>query len=374
MAGLNTQCAEYNTMMQQHNIPPLNRRPAAVHLSFFAILLFFVFSNKGLSMETQFTLNTEDTLAHNWETVIRSFWETRVTEEFITAKDNIKLYTIRAVHPSPKGTIVFSSGRTESAVKYKELIYDLYQNGYTVLAMDHRGQGRSGRMLSDPEKGYVDDFDHYVEDLHQFYAQIVQPHSAEKPFLLCHSMGSAIGALYSIKYPGQFQKIVFGSPMFGINSPLPDAVAKGILWVSGVLNNLFGDESWYFLGQGKMQLEPFEGNALTQSEQRYQIFLDVAKEYPDTRLGGVTIGWLIAALAGMDNILEQAGKISAPVLLLQAANDQIVANHAQQQACDAMPNCTMKVIPNARHELYMEADIHRIPALTAALAFFATKP
>jgi len=370
MAGVNTQGTANNTMNQQPHSLPANRRLVTLLWSLFATFLFFVFPKQGFSMENQFALNTEEELAQNWETVIKPFWDNQVTEEFITAKDNLKLYTIRAVHPSPKGTIVFSSGRTESAVKYKELVYDLYRNGYTVVAMDHRGQGRSGRMLSD----HVEDFDHYVEDLHQFYQQIVQAHSAEKPFLLCHSMGGAIGALYNIKYPGNFQKIVFGSPMFGINSPLPDAVAKGILSVSSVINSLFGDESWYFLGQGKMQQEPFKSNVLMQSETRYQHFLEVATEYPDTRLGGVTIGWLKAAMAGMGTVQERAGEITAPTLLLQAASDKVVANQAQKQACANMPNCTLKVIPNAEHELYVEADIHRTPALTAALAFFAAKP
>ena len=323
-------------------------------------------------MEHQFTLSTETTLPQDWQTVIKPFWKTQVTETFITARDGVKLYSIQAVHPSPKGTIVFSSGRTESAVKYKELIYDLYQNGYTVVAMDHRGQGRSGRMLSDTEKGYVADFDDYVEDLHLFYQQIVKPLAPEKPFLLCHSMGGAIGALYNIKYPGQFQKIVFGSPMFGIRSPLPDSVAKVILALSGLANRVFSDESWYFLGQGKMQHQPFEGNVLTQNEQRYQIYVEMATEYPDTRLGGVTIGWLDAALTAMETILEQASELTTPTLLLQAGNDRIVANIAQQQVCAQMPNCALKVISEAEHELFMESDVYRLEALSAVLAFFAT--
>lgn len=359
-------------MIQQQAARQFHPGIPSFYLALVAVLFSFVFSIKGLSMENQFTLNTERELTQSWETVIKPFWETHVTEEFITAKDSVTLYTIRAVHPSPKGTIVFSSGRTESVVKYKELVYDLYQNGYTVVAMDHRGQGRSGRMLSDPEKGYVADFNDYVDDLHQFYQQIVLPLSPEKPYLLCHSMGGAIGALYNIKYPEHFQKIVFGSPMFGINSPLPEMVAKGILALSSGINSLFGEESWYFLGQGKMQHEPFAGNALMQSEQRYQIFLDMTKDYPDTRLGGVTIGWLNAALTGMETVLQQASKITAPTLLLQAGNDKVVANSAQQQACKQMPNCVLKVIPQAEHELYMESDTYRIPALNAALAFFAS--
>lgn len=55
----------------------------------------------------------------------------------------------------------------ESYVKYPEVAYDLFQQGYDVIVLDHRRQGRSGRLLEDGNRGHVIKFDDYVED---FYA------------------------------------------------------------------------------------------------------------------------------------------------------------------------------------------------------------
>src|SRR4051812_44355355 len=49
----------------------------------------------------------------------------------------------------PSTAIVISTGRTESFIKYKELIWDLWQLGYSVFIHDHRGQGLSSRLLAD---------------------------------------------------------------------------------------------------------------------------------------------------------------------------------------------------------------------------------
>ena len=44
------------------------------------------------------------------------------------------------------------NGRAENMLKWTELAYDVYQQGYDVLIFDHRGQGYSQRLLNDSEK------------------------------------------------------------------------------------------------------------------------------------------------------------------------------------------------------------------------------
>ena len=39
---------------------------------------------------------------------------------------------------------------------------------------DHRGQGLSGRMLDNPQPGYVESFDDYVQDFKQFYDELFE--------------------------------------------------------------------------------------------------------------------------------------------------------------------------------------------------------
>ncbi|MGO8654096.1 alpha/beta fold hydrolase, partial [Rhizobium ruizarguesonis] len=77
---------------------------------------------------------------------------------------------------------MISSGYGESFFKYREIVYDLWQEGYQVYILDHRGQGFSERLIRpnkaqelDPravkrvhDLGYVENFDDFVDDLKTF--------------------------------------------------------------------------------------------------------------------------------------------------------------------------------------------------------------
>lgn len=63
--------------------------------------------------------------------------------------------------------VVVVSGRSEYIEKYQELARDLSRRKLSVCLYDHCGQGRSGRLLSDPQKGHIDSFDTYISDLDQ---------------------------------------------------------------------------------------------------------------------------------------------------------------------------------------------------------------
>ena len=77
------------------------------------------------------------------------------------------------IHNEVQESIVLVTGRTESYLKYQELAFDLYHQGYNVYIIDHRGQGLSQRLLKDNHKGYVKIFDDYAHDLKQFIDEVV---------------------------------------------------------------------------------------------------------------------------------------------------------------------------------------------------------
>src|SRR6516165_1907694 len=91
-----------------------------------------------------------------------------------------------------RGTVCVFTGRGEFIEKYFEVVADLRRRGYAVAIMDWRGQGGSGRALSNPSKGYVRSFAEYDQDLTNFMKEIVLP-DCQPPFIaLAHSMGGHI--------------------------------------------------------------------------------------------------------------------------------------------------------------------------------------
>lgn len=311
----------------------------------------------------------EEQLESKFESEISPFWETQVQHDTFSGTADISIKVAYYLQSDPKGNIVISSGRSEGMLKYQELFFDLVNHGYSVFILDHRGQGESGRMADNPDKGHVADFQDYVADLNTFIKEWVLPRSGVKPHLLCHSMGCAIGANYLIKHPSDIDKVVFGSPMFGLDLPLPDWMVNGILATSKWINDQFSNQPWYFLGQGNSKVLPFKDNYVTHSQVRYDV-TNKAMDKKNVQLGGITTQWLIAANKGMRNLQDRASQIIQPMLILQAQEEKVVSNKAQNLFCDNAQNCKLLPIEKAYHEIFLEKDNPRTKAMNALLEFF----
>ncbi|WP_293752010.1 alpha/beta fold hydrolase [uncultured Paraglaciecola sp.] len=316
---------------------------------------------------SQYVLSTEYDLASKYETTIQPFWLNNVTHGKFSGKDDLDIGYAQVVHPDAIGSVVISSGRIESLLKYKEIVYDFYQNGYSVFIHDHRGQGLSGRMLDNPQIGYVQCFDDYVYDFKQFIDQVVSESSQHKPKLLCHSMGGAIGALTVMRYPELFDRVAFSAPMFGIRPSLPNWFANLLLSLHAVINK----KNAYFFGQKNYESKPFKTNELTHSEIRYNIFRQEYQQTPQVKLGGISGHWLKMAAQAMDQIEQNAHCFPIPAFVIQAGADQVVDNKRQSRVVAKMANTKLQVIDGSKHELLEEQDQYRIPCLTTILDFFS---
>ena len=313
----------------------------------------------------------ESNLKTGYREVIQPFWQQQVQTGEFKAKGGVSIAYAFALHPAPIGSVAISSGRIEAYVKYKELVFELFQAGYSVFIHDHRGQGLSGRMTDNPHQGYVEDFDDFVDDFKTFYETVISPHSNTVPKLICHSMGSAIGALYTLKYPEDFAKVVFCAPMFGLRPALPGWVGNLLVSSHKLFNKLTSKSPLYFWGQSDFKPEPFETNELTQSQVRYEIFLEEYKAEPKVQLGGVTGQWLGAAVKVIDEIQRRAGEINLPVLLLQAGADTIVDNGGQDKVFAGLKNAEKWYVEGARHEILVEAEKYREPTMKKVKDFLA---
>lgn len=69
--------------------------------------------------------------------------------------------------------------------------------------------------------------------------------------------------------------------------------------------------------------------------------------------------------------LAAASRVLAPVLLFQAEKDTFVANPPQEEFCRRVPRCELVHVPGAKHEVLMELDSMREPALRRILDFFS---
>ena len=332
------------------------------------ILLFSCSRNFSAlpKQENKYRLSTEADLkdiAHSQK--IEAFYETG-KEGFFQGKDSVQIYYRIFEHPNVEKAILISSGRTEAAIKYKELIFDLFKNGYSIYIHDHRGQGLSGRMTEDPEMGYIDSFQFYVDDMKYFYEQHVKPKGHSKTYLLTHSMGGAIGMTYLEQYPDDFDAAAFSSPMLGLKPP-----------ICSIVKVLDGEKPKYAMGESQYNDDKstYAGNTLTDSELRYDRMIDAFETVPEARLGGATYHWVHKSCEQFKYLFGNIEKINTPFILFSAENEQIVYPYAHQKFVTAAQElgkvCEAYEVENAQHELLIEKDEQRIATINKTLDFYS---
>jgi lysophospholipase len=318
---------------------------------------------------------------------IEAFWAERGQASTVTGQGGLRLALRRFLQTdraSEQGAVTIVSGRTEGMLKYKELVYDLYRNGWSIYIHDHRGQGLSEReaaVRDQPQKGHVERFDDFVADLDTVISTQVLPAGHARRVLLAHSMGGAITARYlqsGRPSVAQLQAAVLSSPMLEIAGLVPGFSAELFSCRLAHAAVAFGAGASWHWGGGPYVPAPLQNNMLTSSQVRTQRMLDQERDAPATRLGSPTWGWIARGCDAAQAARAQAAEVRTPLLLMVAGSDQIVRNHGAVQFCQRLaaagagcggPDGGPVVVDGAQHEMLIERDALRQQALGRALAF-----
>ncbi|WP_448207540.1 alpha/beta fold hydrolase [Azospirillum sp. sgz302134] len=295
---------------------------------------------------------------------------------WVTLDDGTRLRTAHwpAFVTEPRGTVLLLAGRSEFLEKYAETVGELRGRGFQVVGFDWRNQGLSDRPLPNPQIHHLDSFDRLADDVDAVMERVVRPVQAGPLLLLGHSMGGLVALLSLLRDPGRYKAAVLTAPMFDIfTGPVPRRVA---VWLAERLCAR-GRAAHYAYGQG--DYNPLQGiflpvNPITSDARRYATFHDAFRDRPELRVGGVSFGWLRAALLASDYIQGTAPleRVTTPVLLLSAPKDSIVRSCVHRTVAARLGNATLKEYPDAKHELLMERDAIRDRVWADIDAFLAS--
>lgn len=259
---------------------------------------------------------------------------------------------------TPRGTVVLSGGRTEPIEKYFEVICELMDRGFVVVAHDWRGQGLSLRELPDRLKGHADGYQAFLTDFTALIGHFRQ--RMPKPWVaMGHSMGGCLTLLALAHGEARnFAGAKLSAPMLGIRYPMPPAMVNALVG----FNRLIGQSGAYLLGDpGKPFDDTFEGNVLTHDEGRFKRMRAQIAANPDLALGGATWGWMDFALRAMGYIAvpSNLAVVRIPVVICSAEEDSLVDNAAHAVAVRNLPDGRQVMFPGSRHEILMETDAVR---------------
>ncbi|AVO45867.1 alpha/beta fold hydrolase [Phreatobacter cathodiphilus] len=276
----------------------------------------------------------------------------------LTTTDRVPIRYARweATGAPRRGTVVICQGRAEFIEKYFEVVDELRERGFGVLAFDWRGQGGSGRLLADGRKGHIRRFSDYQIDLEAVMAIVGLPDCRPPFYALGHSMGGAI--LIEAAHDGRtwFDRMVLAAPM----------VALAQVKRPGLIRPVLAALSLAGLGGGivpggsarPVALKPFEGNPVTSDPVRYARVAAYAEADARLGLGAPTVAWVREALAVTGRFAHPlyTRGMRQPMLIIGAARDPLVDTPAVEDFAHRLKTGGVVVVPGALHELMQERD------------------
>lgn len=278
---------------------------------------------------------------------------------FLFTADGMRLRYGRWATPAIPclGSVLVLTGRAEFMEKYLETIQELNSRGFDVFSFDWRGQGLSGRMLDDAQKGYVGSYDQYLTDLDFVLKDMVAPEAREPLMILAHSMGAHIALRYLDRTVEGIAKAVLLAPMVDIlTAPAPQRFSR---WLCRfMVRKGFGSAIFPGSDHHNPFKRSFARNRFTSDAARFSRTQQHIRQNPHLDAGGVTYNWLAATFDSIDMLQDaEFGKqLQTPILLVMAGNDQVVCNKATERLSIKLPVHRMKCIKKARHEILQEND------------------
>lgn len=263
--------------------------------------------------------------------------------------------------------IVIAEGRTETAEEYFETIRDFNARGYAVAIMDWQGQGMSYRHNDDYSRHHSVGFEQDISDFDEFlnHLKIDLPQ-----ILFAHSMGGNIGLRYIADNPNIFKCAYLSAPMLGLN---PKRVIK---YAAAAILKMAHNLNWlnkYAFGQSQWS-ETFANIAkhkVSSDKVRREVQPYLFKTRPELRCGGVTFGWLGAALQSIAQLhdVDVCARVKCPVIIAIAGKDYVVDNGGTHKTAALLPNRETIIFDHSQHQIHKEQDFIRTPMMQSFYDF-----
>ena len=272
-----------------------------------------------------------------------------------------------------RGSLLFLGGRGDAYEKYLETLEYWFGKGWTVTAIDWRGQGGSGRLGDDDATGHIGDFSHWIDDLRGFWADWKADSGANRHALVGHSMGGQLALRAVAEGVVDPDVLVLVAPMLGFaGPPLAPWMWHGAARIMAALGPV-SRPAWK-MGEKPGQPAGARQGILTHDVSRYEDELFWREKRPQLRLGAPSWGWVERAAESMRRTAraEMLARVNMPVLIVSTSADRLVSARAIRRAVRLLPDARLLEFgPEAAHEILREADPVRDRALARIDSFLA---
>lgn len=265
----------------------------------------------------------------------------REEELQLTSSDGTALFARRVLpEGESRGHLAWVHGVAEHCGRYLETMRWFAERGFGSTAVDLRGHGRSeGRRV------FVRRWAEYTSDVLTFLEDVEAP--AGPSFLIGHSMGGLVVGRALQTQPQRLSGLrgaVITSPFFGIKVAVPGWKVGAARFLSKVapIASLPSDLDANLLSKDPEQVRAYEEDPLVTHS--------------------VTARWYTEALAQHALAVEDASRITLPVLYMHGEDDGITDPVATKRVHEltASEDKELKMWPGLRHELLNEVEREQI--------------
>lgn len=236
-----------------------------------------------------------------------------------------------------RGSLLITHGQAEHSDCYQALADSLAKDGWHVFAWDLIGHGRS-----EGQRGYVDNFQTYVEDFKVVIDYLRHTHPPQGPFILfSHSMGGLIclEALLDEDL-GEITAAVFSSPALGFAVEVP-TYKKGLAHIANKVFpqlTLYNEVGYEILSRDEEMLKTYERDTLRHSRISSSVFFGF--------------------LEGFERLPKEAEKINLPIFFQLPGEDRLISTPASQEVYEKLPHPKnrLEIYHDSFHEIYNDLD------------------
>ena len=235
----------------------------------------------------------------------------------------------------PDASLLIVHGLAEHCGRYANVVDRFVPRGYAVYGVDHIGHGKSGGR-----RVYVERFDDFVAVLKTYVDRIREWQSGVPLFMVGHSLGALIGAVYLLDHPGDLTGAILSGPLVKV----PDNISPVTVLLSRLLSVVLP----------KLGVAAVDATGVSRDPAVVRAYV----EDPLVYTGKTTARLGCEMLKAMRRVAEEASKIQLPLLVLQGGADRLVSPDGAEMLhrLAGSTDKTLKVYDGLHHEVYNEPE------------------
>jgi len=239
----------------------------------------------------------------------------------------------------PKAALLIVHGLAEHSGRYGNVVDHFVPLGYAAYGIDHIGHGKS-----EGKRVYVESFDDYTNTLKVYFDKIQRWQPGKPIFLVGHSMGGLISAMYLLDHQAELAGAVLSGPAVKI----PSNVNPATIFVGKILSAVLPTFGLLALSADGVSRDPAVVQAYVSDPLVYR--------------GKMTARLAAEMLQAMQTASGQAARITLPIMIVQGSADRLVDPACARMLYDAVSSVDkeIKIYDGFYHEVFNEPEHDKV--------------